>query len=123
MFQDWVTATDIRIVFPAMAMIKQVEETRKLKSELTIDLEASQKLPRLDLIRNEKLVQNSTSFFDQDEDDVFGSGDGGNGFDDEDDFEAEQTTQGNNLPTSMIYKKSASTFIFRKENTSFSSCV
>ena len=101
MFQDWVTATDIRIVFPAMAMIKQVEGTRKLKSELTIDLEASQKLPRLDLIRNEKLVQNSTSFFDQDEDDVFGSGDGGNGFDDEDDFEAEQTTQGNNLPTSM----------------------
>ena len=51
-------------------------------------------------------------FFDQDEDDVFGSGDGGNGFDDEDDFEAEQTTQGNNLPTSMIYKKSASTSYF-----------
>jgi len=92
--QDWVTATDIRIVFPAMAMLEQAQENAK-KSEISIDLEASQKLPRLDLIRNEKLVaQNSSSFFDQD--DVFGSGDGVDGFDDEDndDFEVlEQTTQ------------------------------
>ena len=87
LFQDWVTATDIRIVFPAMAMLEQAQENAK-KSEISIDLEASQKLPRLDLIRNEKLVaQNSSSFFDQD--DVFGSGDGVDGFDDEDndDFE------------------------------------
>ena len=97
-FQDWVTATDIRIVFPAMTMLMQAEEMAKKKSEISIDLEASHKLPRLDLIRNEKLVQNSTSFFDQD-DDVFGSGDGVNGFDDEDndEFDAEQTTQGSNL--------------------------
>merc|ERR1719336_2494866 len=42
--QDWVTATDIRIVFPAMAMLEQAQENAK-KSEISIDLEASQKLP------------------------------------------------------------------------------
>jgi len=101
--QDWVTATDIRIVFPATTMLKEAAEiaTRSKSGEISIDLEASHnnKLPRLDLIRNEKLVQkNSSSFFDQD-DDVFGSGDGVNGFDDEeDDYDLELTTQGNVLP-------------------------
>ena len=61
-------------------MLKEAAEiaTRSKSGEISIDLEASHnnKLPRLDLIRNEKLVQkNSSSFFDQD-DDVFGSGDG-----------------------------------------------
>ena len=63
--QDWVTATDIRIVFPAVAKVE------KSKKEIKIDLSAQ---PRLDLIRSEKLVSSNGSresnFFDDD----FGSG-------------------------------------------------
>ena len=108
--QDWVTATDIRIVFPAATLVKRVG-----KKEVTInlsDVEDDKKVPRLDLIRSarlisdnknldkpkKKILKTSTSFFDQPElfeGDSEGSGDGST-FDDEDVDEAEfeDTTPG-----------------------------
>lgn len=84
--QDWVTATDIRIVFPAVTIKSKSEQ----KNDITIDLEAGKKLPRLDLIRSEKLISgNRTNSFLSDDllddldDDLESSGDGSN-FDDED---------------------------------------
>lgn len=70
--QDWVTATDIRIVFPASTIVK------------TKDI----RLPRLDLIRSEKLIatsnkSESSTFFNQDldsDDDDDESDDDDNGF-------------------------------------------
>jgi netrin 1 len=88
--QDWVTATDIRIVFPAIA--DSVEERHK--NDITIDLSATKDLPRLDLIRSDRLVApNLTSFFDMvddDEDDFFNSsGDDANYNDEEEDDDDE----------------------------------
>ena len=76
--QDWVTATDIRIVFPAVAQVPKIEK----KKDIKIDVQ-----PRLDLIRSEKLVSgNGSSFFDDDTDE-FGSGFGALIDDDEDDLD------------------------------------
>merc|ERR1719210_707984 len=76
--QDWVTATDIRIVFPAVAQVPKKME----KKDIKIDVQ-----PRLDLIRSEKLVSgNGSSFFDDDTDE-FGSGFGALIDDDEDDLD------------------------------------
>ena len=53
--QDWVTATDIRIVFPAVALVSALAtKSKESKKDITIDL--SEKVPRLDLIRSEKLI-------------------------------------------------------------------
>ncbi len=75
--QDWVTATDIKIVFPAV-------------SDLPVEKTLS--FPRLDLIRSEKLTLNNSNFFDddlEDTDDILDD-------DDKDlmsgDFELEQET-------------------------------
>lgn len=49
--QDWVTATDIKIVFPAIVK----KPTKKIDNAITIDI------PRLDLIRSEKLIMKNSS--------------------------------------------------------------
>lgn len=53
--QDWVTATDIRIVFPAVA------KSEPKKKSVTVRLEDKTEFPRLDLIRSRKLVSLSNS--------------------------------------------------------------
>ena len=77
--QDWVTATDIRIVFPAIALIK-----KDIQIDISKNNDIKEKVPRLDLIRSAKLTAaKNQTFFDMvddddedDEDDVFeGSGD------------------------------------------------
>ena len=78
--QDWVTATDIRIVFPAIALIK-----KDIQIDISKNNDIKEKVPRLDLIRSAKLTAaKNQTFFDMvddddedDEDDVFeGSGEG-----------------------------------------------
>merc|ERR1712018_897041 len=63
--QDWVTATDIRVVFPVIALIK-----KDIQIDISKNNDVKEKVPRLDLIRSAKLTAaKNQTFFDMVDDD------------------------------------------------------